>query len=90
MQTPAKKDPRGRKSKGPRRQTPVYLPVDLWEEAQVICERDGLPMTDVITRLVAQALGKPAPAYCFPKPQLQEELPLSQQPAVVAVHRRAS
>ena len=42
-----------------------------------MAERDGLPMGAVITRLVADALGKPAPGYCLPRPKDQEELPLN-------------
>jgi hypothetical protein len=41
-----------------------------------IADREGVPATDVITRLCAEALGLPVPAYCQPK-QDQEKLPLA-------------
>jgi hypothetical protein len=68
----------GPKGKGERTATPVYLPNDLRAEALKIAERDGLPLTSVITRMVAESLGRPAPAYCYPVPSDQQELPLTQ------------
>lgn len=67
----------GRPSKGARVGTHVALPADFRAEIETIAERDGLPMGAVITRFVANALGKPAPDYCMPRPQEQEELPLN-------------
>ncbi|MGM0724151.1 MAG: hypothetical protein ACQEXM_27335 [Actinomycetota bacterium] len=69
----------GPKPKGPRTATPVYLPNELRAEAQEIARRDGLPLTSVITRMVAEALGRPVPSYCYPRQQIeaQEELPLT-------------
>lgn len=78
MQTrPARGKP-GPKGKGERTATPVYLPNDLRAEALKIAQRDGLPLTSVITRMVAESLGRPAPSYCYPVPSDQEELPLTQ------------
>jgi hypothetical protein len=51
--------------------------VDFRADIEAMAEQDGLPMGAVITRLVAEALGKPAPDYCVPKAKDQEELPLS-------------
>jgi hypothetical protein len=68
---------RGRPSKGDRIGTHVSLPVDFRADIEAMAEQDGLPMGAVITRLVAEALGKPAPDYCVPKAKDQEELPLS-------------
>lgn len=67
----------GRKPKGNRLKRPVSLEVDLWDEVADIAQRDGLPLTDVVQRLVAESLGLPVPAYCLPK-VAQEELPLPQ------------
>jgi hypothetical protein len=40
--------------------------------------RDGIWITDVVTRMVAESLGRPAPDYCHPKVKnQQEELPLA-------------
>lgn len=73
---PARKKP-GPKPKGERTPTPVYLPNDLRAEALEIARRDGLPLTSVITRLVAESLGRPVPDFCLPVVQAeQEELPL--------------
>jgi hypothetical protein len=68
----------GPKGKGARTATPVYLPDEFRAEVVEIARRDGLPITDVVTRMVAAQLGRPAPDYCRPKtPQVQEELPLT-------------
>jgi hypothetical protein len=67
----------GRKSKGPRVQVPVRLPTEFYEAVEEIAKRDGIWITDVVTRMVAESLGRPAPAYCNPQPMnQQEELPL--------------
>jgi hypothetical protein len=78
MQTPAKtKARKGRAHKGDRVGTLVRLPTELREHAQAIATQEHLPLGDVITRMVAEALGLTAPAYCYPKDQTQEELPLT-------------
>jgi hypothetical protein len=78
MQTPAKTGARkGRVPKGDRVGTLVRLPTELREHAQAIATQERLPLGDVITRMVAEALGLMAPAYCYPKDQVQEELPLN-------------
>lgn len=73
---PAPKARRGRKPKGNRVGTFVSLPVELRHAAEAIAQDEGLPLGDVITRLVAESLAMPAPAYCYPAKQQQEELPL--------------
>lgn len=76
MQNPApRKGRRGRPSKGNRVGTFVSLPVELREECQQLATREGLPLGDVVTRLVAEALDREAPAYCYPR--RHEELPLA-------------
>jgi hypothetical protein len=75
-QRPARRKP-GPKPKGERTATPVYLPNDLRAEVLDIAREQGLPLTSVITRMVAEALGRPAPDYCYPRPSMQEELPLT-------------
>jgi hypothetical protein len=55
----------------------VRLPTELREQAQAIATEERLPLGDVITRMVAEARGMTAPAYCYPKHQTQEELPLT-------------
>ena len=78
MQTPAKSKARkGRVPKGDRVGTLVRLPTELREQAQAIATQERLPLGDVITRMVAEALGLTAPAYCYPKVRAQEELPLN-------------
>ncbi|MEO7195625.1 MAG: hypothetical protein ABIZ05_12540 [Pseudonocardiaceae bacterium] len=68
----------GRKSKGPRVQVPVRLPTEFYEAVEEIAKRDGIWITDVVTRMVAESLGRPAPDYCHPKAtSQQEELPLT-------------
>jgi hypothetical protein len=52
------------------------LPVELRRAAEAIAQREQLPLGDVITRIVAEGLGIPAPAYCYPIDQ--QELPLTQ------------
>jgi len=77
METPATKSRRGRKPKGHRIGTFISLPVDLRRAAEEIAQREQLPLGDVITRFVAESLNLPAPAYCYPKVEAQEELPLN-------------
>lgn len=78
MQTPVRtKARKGRVPKGDRVGTLVRLPAELREQAQAIASQEHLPLGDVITRMVAEALGMTAPAYCYPKHQEQEELPLN-------------
>jgi hypothetical protein len=77
MQTPATKTRRGRKPKGVRVGTFVSLPVELRRAAEEVAQREQMPLGDVITRLVAEGLELPAPAYCYPKATAQEELPLN-------------
>lgn len=80
MQTsPAPKSRRGRKPKGNRVGTFVALPVELRRAAEEIAQREQLPLGDVITRIVAEGLGIPAPAYCYPSITQQQELPLTQE-----------
>ncbi len=57
--------------------TPVYLPADLRAEAEEVARRDGLALTWVITRMVAESLGRPIPEHCYPKATTQQELPLN-------------
>lgn len=75
--SPAPKARRGRPPKGERVGTFVALPVELRKAAEAIAEREGLPLGDVVTRIVAEGLGIPAPAYCYPATQQQQELPLT-------------
>jgi hypothetical protein len=75
METPTPRTSRrGRPPKGNRVGTFVSLPVELREACLEMGQREGLPLTDVVTRLVAEALDRPAPAYCYP--HRNEELPL--------------
>jgi hypothetical protein len=68
----------GPKPKGDRTATIVYLPTDFRKQATEIAQRDGLPLTAIITRAVAEYLGQPTPTYCEPKPADQQmELPLN-------------
>jgi hypothetical protein len=68
----------GPKPKGDRTATIVYLPTDFRKHAAEIAQRDGLPLTAIITRAVAEYLGRPTPTYCEPKPADQQmELPLN-------------
>jgi hypothetical protein len=77
MQTRPERRKPGRKSKGPRVQVPVRLPTEFYEAVEEIAKRDGIWITDVVTRMVAESLGRPAPDYCHPKAtNQQEELPL--------------
>ena len=69
----------GRRPKGDRVRTTVALPSEVVLLAQQMADRDGVPVTDVIGRLCAEALGIPVPDYCLPKPkQNQEALPLAE------------
>jgi hypothetical protein len=77
MQIPATKTRRGRKPKGNRVGTFVALPVELRHAAEAIAKAEQLPLGDVITRLVADSLKMPAPAYCYPTRDEQQELPLN-------------
>jgi hypothetical protein len=68
----------GRKSKGARVQVPVRMPAEFHAEVERISKVDGIPVTDVVTRMIAESLGRPAPDYCRPKTtSQQEELPLT-------------
>lgn len=73
---PKPRSRRGRKPKGERVGTFVSLPVELRRAAEAIAQHEQLPLGDVITRIVAEGLGIPAPAYCYPNNQ--QELPLTQ------------
>lgn len=64
----------GRQPKGNRIQTTVSLEAEIYERILDVSEAEGLPLTDIVTRLCAEGLGLAVPAYCRPKPQ--EELPL--------------
>lgn len=66
-----------RRRKGNRVQTSVSLEVEIHEQVLALAERDNQPITDVISRLCAEALGLRVPDYCVPKPKAQEELPLA-------------
>lgn len=59
-------------------QTSVCIEAEIHEQILALAERDGQPITDVISRLCAEALGLPVPDYCLPMPQVQEALPLAQ------------
>jgi hypothetical protein len=80
METRPERRKPGRKSKGPRVQVPIRLPTEFYEAVEQIAKQDGIWITDVVTRMVAESLGRPAPDYCHPKPvrpaHRQEELPL--------------
>jgi predicted DNA-binding ribbon-helix-helix protein len=60
-------------------QTTVSLEAEIYQGVVDIADRDSIPITDVITKLCAEALGLPVPAYCVPKGQAenQEKLPLA-------------
>lgn len=78
MQTRPERRKPGRKSKGPRVQVPVRLPTEFYEAVEQIAKQDGIWITDVVTRMVAESLGRPAPDYCQPTSKSQqEELPLT-------------
>lgn len=68
----------GPKPRGERVPTPVYLPVELRLAVEELADQDGLPITAVVTRFVAEGLGQSPPTYCLPKTTLhnQKELPL--------------
>ena len=68
---------KGPKPKDPTRvQTTVTLPANVRAGAEALARRDGLSMTNIIERLLAEGLGLPVPAYCLPKTTTQTELPL--------------
>jgi hypothetical protein len=58
-------------------QTTVSLEAEIYQGVVEIADRDSIPITDVITKLCAEALGLPVPAYCVPKVPDQEKLPLA-------------
>jgi hypothetical protein len=68
--------PIGRPHKGERVMTAVYLPRDVRDQVALLAVRRGLPVTDVVTGFVCQALGLPVPAYCEPTNTDQTELPI--------------
>jgi hypothetical protein len=67
----------GRKRLPPRKATGVYLPLEIREAAEEIADREGIGLSPFLTRLIADALGLEAPSYCYPKVEVQEELPLN-------------
>ena len=68
----------GRPAKGDRVFTAVRLPREYRMAAEAIARRDGVDVTDVVTRMVGESLGLPIPDYCLPKTtSQQEELPLN-------------
>jgi hypothetical protein len=75
-QKPARRGRGGRRRKGNRVQTTVSLEAEIYQGVIELADRDGIPITDVISKLCAEALGLPVPAYCLLK-QDQEELPLA-------------
>ncbi len=77
MEANAQRRRPGRKTKGLRVQVPVRMPAEFHAEVERIAQRDGIPVTDVVTRMIAESLGRPAPDYCYPtRSGAQEELPL--------------
>lgn len=75
-QKPARRGRGGRRRKGNRVQTTVSLEAEIYQGVIELADRDGIPITDVISKLCAEALGLPVPTYCLPK-QDQEKLPLA-------------
>lgn len=76
--TPASRQGRpGRPYKGDRHATMVKMPVELHREVLGRAESEGLPLGDYLTRVIAEAHGHTAPAYCYPEPSSQEELPIA-------------
>jgi hypothetical protein len=67
---------RGPKPKGNRVRISAALPAEVYDQALAIAERDGQTLTDVLGRLLAEALDLPVPSYCLPKSSNQGELPL--------------
>lgn len=67
--------PGGRKHKGPRHATMVRLPDPIYAEVARLAGGEGLPVTDYLTRVVAEAHGRQAPPYCYPPNQT--ELPIA-------------
>lgn len=54
----------------------MSLEAEIYQGVVELADRDNIPLTDVISKLCAEALGLPVPAYCLPKVQDQENLPL--------------
>lgn len=68
---------RGRPSRGDRKPTMVSLPGDFHDAVIAIAQREGLPVTDIVTRFVAHNLDRPVPLECLPRaPRTQTQLPL--------------
>ena len=67
---------RGPRPKGDRVRCCAALPAEAVNRALAIAERDGQTFTDVLGRLLCEALDMPVPAYCLPKRD-QRELPLT-------------
>jgi hypothetical protein len=74
-QKPARRGRGGRRRKGNRVQTTVSLEAEIYQGVVELADRDQVPITDVISKLCAEALGLPVPAYCLPKDQ--GKLPLA-------------
>lgn len=74
---------RGRPSKGPRVGFGTSLPAEIWTEINDMAIRDNLPLGAIITRLVAERLGKSVPDYCHPRPEAGQQ-------ALLGPTRRAS
>ncbi len=66
----------GRQSKGARHPITVRLPAHIYEQVAELARGEGVPTGDYLTRVVAEAHGHRAPAYCYPSPTNQEELPI--------------
>lgn len=56
--------------------TAAKIPLHYREVLDRQAEEEGIPLGDVITRLLGERLGLPVPAYC--RPRNQEALPLDQ------------
>ncbi len=77
-QKPARRGRGGRRRKGNRVQTTVSLEAEIYQGVVALADRDNIPITDVISKLCAEALGLPVPAYCLPKAaENQEKEPLA-------------
>jgi hypothetical protein len=68
----------GRPSKGDRVTTFVRLPRRVREAVEQMADDEGLPMSDVLVRIVCEALGHSVPDHCYPKTIDQTELPIAQ------------
>jgi hypothetical protein len=81
MQSSSRRGRVGRKPLDPNGTKPraitVYLPPDLYEKANAVAIGERLPLTRVLSRMVAEGLGERAPSYCYPPEQRQDELPLA-------------